>query len=342
MKILIYSDVHISQDSSIVKSLGSKYSVRLEHIIDSISWAESLANIEKCDAIFNLGDTFDKPFINSMEATAIQDIGWSHLPHFVLVGNHDSNVASLEYSSVSVLKKLNFNIISKPTTLTLPEKDGSLVNFTFLPYISESDRKDLKDYLKVNDSIILSHNDISGYSYGPFISKTGFPLKDIESNCRLFLNGHLHNSSFLSKKVLNVGNLCGQNFSEDAFTYKHGCWILDTETCGLKFYENPDALNFYKIEYKPLDSKLFDVKNNSVLMIKCERSNQESLKKDLDSIKHKIIATRVLLYDNEVVSSIDTSIKLEKVDHLKQFTDFILEKLGNTELVNSELSEVCK
>lgn len=38
MKILIYSDIHISQGSSIVKQQGDKYSLRLQHIVESISW----------------------------------------------------------------------------------------------------------------------------------------------------------------------------------------------------------------------------------------------------------------------------------------------------------------
>ena len=81
MKILIYSDIHISQGSSIVKQQGDKYSLRLQHIVESISWAEDLAVKENCSYVFNLGDTFDKPIINAMEATAIQDIKWNNLPN---------------------------------------------------------------------------------------------------------------------------------------------------------------------------------------------------------------------------------------------------------------------
>ena len=105
MKILIYSDVHVSQDSSIVKSFGEKFSTRLEYIIKSLNWAEQLATDINCDLIFNLGDMFDKPVINAMEATAIQEVKWSDIPHYILVGNHDSNVASLEYSSTSILQR---------------------------------------------------------------------------------------------------------------------------------------------------------------------------------------------------------------------------------------------
>lgn len=337
MKILIYSDIHISQDSSIVKSFGKYYSTRLEYIIKSITWAENLATNEKCDLIFNLGDTFNKPIVNAMEATAVQDICWADIPHYILVGNHDSDVVSLEYSSVSILKKLGFHIIKEVTHLY--DKDDV---FTFIPYILEDNRKPLTEYLVGKNDIVLSHNDIAGFRFGNFVSKEGFKIDDIEKSCKLFLNGHLHNSSFLSDKILNVGNLCGQNFTEDSLKYSHGCWILDTKTNSLEFHENPYALNFYKLEY-PADKKIFsNLKNNSVLMIKCERSYQEELKNILSNYSDKIVTTRVLLYDKDIIENIDTQVKLDKVDHLKQFTDFIHEQLGNTELINEELMEVCK
>ena len=337
MKILIYSDIHISQDSSIVKSFGKYYSTRLEYIIKSITWAENLATNEKCDLIFNLGDTFNKPIVNAMEATAVQDICWADIPHYILVGNHDSDVVSLEYSSVSILKKLGFHIIKEVTHLY--DKDDV---FTFIPYILEDNRKPLTEYLVGKNDIVLSHNDIAGFRFGNFVSKEGFKIDDIEKSCKLFLNGHLHNSSFLSDKILNVGNLCGQNFTEDSLKYSHGCWILDTKTNSLEFHENPYALNFYKLEY-PADKKIFsNLKNNSVLMVKCERSYQEELKNILTKYSDKIVTTRVLLYDKDIIENIDTQVKLDKVDHLKQFTDFIHEQLGNTELINEELMEVCK
>ena len=164
MKILIYSDIHISQDSSIVKSFGKYYSTRLEYIIKSITWAENLATNEKCDLIFNLGDTFNKPIVNAMEATAVQDICWADIPHYILVGNHDSDVVSLEYSSVSILKKLGFHIIKEVTHLY--DKDDV---FTFIPYILEDNRKPLTEYLVGKNDIVLSHNDIAGFRFGNFV-----------------------------------------------------------------------------------------------------------------------------------------------------------------------------
>ena len=344
MKVLIYSDVHFSQDSSIVRSMGEKYSTRLEYLVKSLNWAEELAEKEHCEAVFNLGDMFDKPTLNAMELTALKDIKWADMLHFILVGNHDSNINSLEYSSSEVLAKIpDFYIISKISHLLL-----SNTLFWFIPYITEQDRKSLNTYLDYKDprtknTVILSHNDIRGIQLGKFISQEGFDIKDIESNCDLFLNGHLHNSSYITKKILNVGNLSGQTFNEDSFKYSHGCWILDVDTLELTFYENPYALNFYKIEinekYPSLTS--FSFKNNAVLMIKCERKYQKSLKKELEENKN-IVASKIIIYDNELVTEEKPEVKLEKLDYLKTFNDFILDSLGNNDIIRDELSRICK
>lgn len=349
MNVLIYSDTHFSQDSSIIRSMGEKYSTRLEYLIKSLNWAEELAKKEHCVYIFNLGDTFDKPNLNAQELTALKEVKWAHMPHYILVGNHDSNVNSLKYSSAEIFKSFNafgydqFKVISKPTMFS---NNGTFSQFLLLPYITEDNRKELKEYCKWNDysnKVILSHNDIKGIQLGKFISQDGFDIKDIENNCELFLNGHLHNSSHITDKIVNVGNLCGMNFSEDGFKYSHGCWILDTDNLKLTFYENPYSLNFYKIEinekYPSLAS--FSLKNNAVLMIKCERKYQESLKKELENRKD-IVASKVIVYDENIVNNIENTVKIEKVDYLKTFNDFILDSLGNNDIIRDELSRICK
>ena len=53
------------------------------------------------------------------------------------------------------------------------------------------------------------------------------------------------------------------------------------------------------------------------------------------------LVERDIINSDTILSNID-DVKLEKVDHIKQFTDFIHDQLGNTDLVNQELMEVCK
>ena len=346
MKALLYSDVHFSQDSSIVRSMGNKYSTRLEYLVKSLNWAEDLAEKEGCSVIFNLGDMFDKPTLNAMELTALKDVKWANIEHFILVGNHDSNVNSLDYSSTEVLAKIpHFNIVSKIGTLIL---DKTL--FWLLPYITEQDRKPLSYYHKLLDEntnvkrkIILSHNDLKGIQLGKYVSQEGFDINDISNDCDLCLNGHIHNSNWINKKILNLGDLCGQTFNEDSFKYKHCAYILDTDTLSIKPYENPYSLNFYKIEIneKHPTLKNYSFKNNVVLMIRCERRFQEKLRKELEENKN-IIASKILIYDENISSNKEENIKIEKLDYLKTFNDFILNNMENNDIIKEELNKICK
>lgn len=350
MKVLIYSDLHWCQDSSIVRSMGDRYSTRLQYLIKSLNWAERLASTEGCDAIFNLGDTFDKPFLNAMEITALKDVEWNaDLPHFILVGNHDSNVNNLEYSSTTILSKLaGFNVISSPIKYDYVDSN---ISFVFLPYMIEDNRKAIRKYIDelygterpMGRVVILSHNDIKGFQFGKFRSPEGFDVEDIENNCDLYLNGHLHAPSFLTKRIINVGNLCGQNFSEDNFKTDHSAWILNTDDLSLESYTNPYALNFFKLEindeHPSLDS--YALKDNSCLMIRCERKYMDALRKEI-SDRHNITCYKIIVYDNELSGVSQDNIRPEKVDYLKTFNDFIIEKLGNTDIIKDELGIICK
>lgn len=348
MKCLIYSDIHFSQDSSIIRGMGKKYSVRLEQLIKSLNWAEELAEKEKCDVIFNLGDTFDKSILNSMEISALKEIKWSNIEHYVLVGNHDSNIHSLEYNVSEVLSRIpNFKIISQPQEIVWED-----TLFCFLPYIVEENRKDLKEYLNkekykslnIKKFIALSHNDIKNFQFGKFKSTEGFSVQNIEEEFDLFLNGHLHTPSFLTEKIINVGNLCGQNFSEDNFKTTHNAWILDTGTLQLTPYENPYSFNFYKLEIDDKHPSLsyYNLKNNAVLMIKCDRKYYNKLNEEIKNYNNIISAYRIIVYDDNIVNKNENNIKIEKVDYIKTFNDFIINNLGNSDLIIEELNIICK
>ena len=169
MRILLYTDVHISQNSSIINTRGNKYSTRLENIIKSLNWAEEQAIVNKCDSIICLGDLFDRSDLNAEEITALKEIKWANLPHTLIVGNHESNVVSLDFSSAFSLNNV-FDIINKPCSDVYDD-----FSITYLPYIVESERKPIKEYLpNSKKKIILSHNDIKGIQYGQWISKDGF------------------------------------------------------------------------------------------------------------------------------------------------------------------------
>lgn len=342
MKILFFADLHMCPRASIVNKWGNKYPKRLENCITSINWVEQIAQDYSCDYIINLGDFFDKPDLTSETITACNDIQWSNIMHYSLVGNHDASTSSLIFNSVNSFLADRHSIITEPRALLLDD-----CSICFLPYIAECDRRPLKDYFKNIPSdkprIIVSHNDISGIQLGPVMSRTGFNLEEIEANCDLFINGHLHNGQKLSQKAINLGNLTGKDFGEDASKYSHNILILDTKTLETTFLENPHAFNFYKIQINTdLDLTLLDnLKANAILSIKCDNALIEQVKKRLTSLTGHVLESRLIVtktYTQTETIELDLS-----VDHLARFVDCCKAKIDcSNAILEEELAEVCK
>ena len=339
MRIMIYADPHWCQYSSIVRKHGDKYSLRLENLIKSINWVEDYAKSNNCEAVINLGDFFDKSELNAEEITALNEINWaSNLTHFNIIGNHEMGRSDLTTSSCDLFNLIPNNIvISGPCIFST--NDSSNCELAFLPYCLEENRNPI-DFPKIDKKrVIFSHNDILGIQMGGFISKAGYSVESIEDNCDLCFNGHLHNGLKISDKIINVGNLTGQNFSEDANKYKHGCYILDTSTFKYEFIENPYAFNFYKFDLTNKDNVQLDVKSNAVLTIKCYQDQVDLIKENIRN-NINIIESRVIICNRETTNEVTIQDNFS-VDHIKQFKDYVLENLENTEVLIQELSEVC-
>lgn len=345
MKIGIVGDIHLSRYSSILRCRAGNFSTRLEGLIKSLSWAEKIFEENGCDEEIFLGDTFDTPDVDSETITALSEVVWHNKPrlrHFI-VGNHESGVASLKYNSTQMLYKLGV-IEDKPYIYPVDEHCEIL----FLPYITEDNRKPLVEYLENRHSdkklIICSHNDLKNFQMGKFISTTGFDIDEIDNNCDICFNGHLHNEGRVGDKIINLGVLSGMNFSEDAFKYVHHIAILDTETLEVKYFINPYAFNFYKVDIENESdlSKLKNLRDNAVVSIKCSNTYKDALKKTLEQVKN--IVTYKIIYTTDLVSTKsqnEISLNLGE-DHLEQFKKYILETLGNDSIVIEELNEVCK
>lgn len=350
-RILCIGDCHISQYSSIIRKRGEFYSQRLENLLWSINWVEQTALNSKVDKIIYLGDFFDRADLNAEELTAFRDIVWAKdIPHIFLVGNHEVGARNLKYSSVHFLEALgdNFKIIDEPTY-----ECGFGYRFFYLPYIFENNRKTIKEYKdnliskhifetqELKKAYIFSHNDLKGIQYGCIESKEGFKIEDILNNCQLFINGHIHNGGWVKKgRVINIGNLTGQNFNEDGYKYVHNILLLDTQTDEEVLIPNPYAFNFIKLEIN--DRKDLDKLNilpHSVMSIKCKENLvnelRDILNRNSDIEEYRIIS---VAEDNKIKE--DTNIEFTAIDHLKQFQEYIINQLGKIDYVIKELNEV--
>ena len=341
MKILLFTDLHMCPQASIINKWGIKYPKRLENCIESVNWLERKAEELNCEYIINLGDFFDKPDLSSETITACNDIEWSNIMHYHIVGNHDASNSSLIFNAVNSLSANNHKIITDSYTLVLNDCD-----ICFLPYITECDRKPLAEHLpmrmKNQPRIILSHNDIMGIQLGPVISRSGFGIEEIEDSCDYFFNGHLHSSQSVTPKIINLGCLTGKDFGTDAFKHSHRIAILDTSTMTVEYLENPYAYNFYKIEINTETDLqiLTTLKHNAVVSIKCVQSLVNEVRQKIEEIPN-IIESRVILVrqyeDKAEITDLDLS-----VDHLTRFIECCKANIENSNILEEELSEICK
>lgn len=330
MKIMIYGDVHWCESSSIVRGMGRKYSQRLENLIRSVTWVESMAYNNGCELIIMLGDFFDKSILTAQEVSALNDILWSDIKKIFLTGNHEIGRADRTFSTIDLFDSFpNSEVISQPVEMNIANKKG-----LFLPYFLEKDRPDLSKYDHYD--YIFSHNDIKGLQLGPFISKEGFEIEKIENSCTYYFNGHIHNGMFVGKNIINIGNLSGQNFSEDALNYSHNVVILDTETDNLEFFENPNAFNFYKLGLVTSSEDLKSLKSHAVVSMTLDTDNKD-LKQFIEN-DDRIVCKRILYKDNS--KSIDIKEDFSSVDYLQKFVEFVKNNMEMTDMVEEELSKV--
>ncbi len=342
MKILCYTDNHFSEKSSIITKYGTKYTTRLENQLQSLNWVETTALQKECDFIICLGDFFDHAQLTDQELTALNDIQWANIPHFFIVGNHESEENDLQYSSTMALTGNWRETISQPTIL---KQQG--VELAFLPYILESNRKPLTEYFTEtpeNLRILFTHNDILGLQLGPVVSRTGYSIEELESVCHLCLNGHLHNGTQVSSKVINLGNLTGKDFSEDAFRYTHKVIIIDTDAMNVDFIENPYAFNFYKLDILEAQdmSILKELKPNAVVSIKCKDFLVKQVREAIDTIPNIIESRIIVTKDPAQLGTDDIDISSLCVDQCEKFAECCRAKLDNNDILEMELAEILK
>ena len=352
MRVLVVGDVHWSEYSSIIRKRGEKYSKRLENLINSVNWVEETAEINNVDRIVYLGDFFDKQTLNANEISALEEVVWAKIPHDFVVGNHEGLSEDLSISSAHI-----FGLIPGARVLDKPTFDcGYGYWFLYLPYSKEEDRKSVKYWInhftsgyvytqELKQTIVFSHNDIK-VQYGLLPVTIGYELEDIDNNCDLFLNGHLHNGGQFSRAGHNLGILTGQNFGEDATKYNHSIMLVDTQERSLDTFENPYAFNFYKSEISSMkeltDNFLYNIKRNAVVTLKAPERIVSDVKGAL-SEDERVVEYRVVSIPDKILDEDgkDETV-IESVNHLEDFVNFVKDNMEITTIVAEELSEVCR
>ena len=332
MKVQIYTDLHCSYTSSILplySGESSKFTTRLEMIVNTGRWLSDLAKKENVDLIINGGDTFDSIIVKAEELVAISEFFKCFeevsCDHYVLVGNHEKVNENFNGSEIfSGFKSVH--VVDKPKKIT--------DEISLLPYMQE----DLitHDLLKtIRGKLLVSHIDIQGSCLrDSYILDSGVNPEMLAEYFEFVANGHLHTAEKLKttqNEVWNIGGVSSISFVDNQ-EYIPSCVIFDTETKTFKRYENPYSILFRKISIDTVKDLLLELKklpeNPVVLSIKF--SNYEQ-KVDLQNILDK--NSKVLNYKlvNTVVDPGTESLDLVDVTSLDVKSKFE-EFLDTTEL----------
>lgn len=353
MKILLYSDLHISRTSSImpVNINNDIYSYRQKMIIDLGKYLAELADMKKVDLIINLGDTFDQHTVTSYDIEAASEFFKNfrllNIPHLVIVGNHE--MLNNDFNAIALVNNINnITVIDKPCTIDTNTilLDKPNVKLAFLPYC---DYKDILIYPE--GDFLFSHQDIQGSVIrGNFELPEGINPQDLKSKYKLVFNGHIHKSS-IKGNIVNVGSTTTHSFSDDNEDVPK-CYIFDTDTLDLQIYKPNMCPLFRKFEIQhdiiELNSFLnkLDINYKYILHIICPFELKDAVKDILNNneiiLNHRVstkITKQPDLYESDKNEDINLQSNVDIKQSFIQFLDNIELKYPKEEYIKV-LSEV--
>lgn len=254
MKILMYSDLHISRTSSILPISGNdnRHTYRQAMIVKTGEFIANTIKEQQPDVIVNLGDTFDQHTITSYDVDTASDFFECfkdfNIPHYVLVGNHE--MVNQDFNAIKLLRNIpNITVIDNPTSITATQanNENESVKLAFLPYC------DYKEILKFPEGTYLfSHQDIQGSSIrGDFTLPDGIEPNELKERYKLVFNGHIHKPSIMGN-IVNVGSITTHSFSDDDNSVPQ-CYIFDTNTMDLQIYKPNVCPLFRKVNIDTLE-----------------------------------------------------------------------------------------
>lgn len=348
MKIGIYSDLHISTNSSILPmydtKYDNKYTTRLNMIIETGKWLYDEFEKNNVDIIVNCGDTLDSINVSADELSAMFDF-YKHskgIKEYHIVGNHE--MVNKDLYATSILNAFDFiRVIDEPIKLN---------NISFLPYMASSDVT--YELLKsISSDILFSHIDINGSTLrGSYIIDNGVESEYLADNFKLVVNGHLHTPEIISTSkntVMNIGSVSSMSFVDNS-EYIPSICIIDTDDIkNIKRIRNPHSILFRKKQVKSISElldylKSLDSKYRYAINIICEDTIRDNVKEILNN-DERIIANKVNIIYNHNEDIVKSSVNAEEVNAIDiktEFYKFLKEKdVNNIEKYIEIIDEVC-
>lgn len=349
MKIGIYTDLHIAYTSSILPlaySTSSKYTTRLQMIIDTGKWLNKLFTDNNVDIIVNGGDTCDSNILKSTEITALAEFFkqfTSDIPHYVITGNHEILDENSEFHATAILDGIgSITVVNKPTKIN---------NYiSVLPYMN-SNNIDNNLLKSLSNNLLVSHIDIMGSALrAEYIMDTGINSEMLAEYFDFVANGHLHTAEHIhtsKNNVWNIGSVSSISFVDNN-EYIPSAIIYDTDTKMFERFENPYTILFRKLNVNSIADVISQTNNLSdnykyVVRVTCPYDCREEIRQYLDSLS-KVITYRVVSnnYGKSINLSND-SLLIKNLDRQSDMkTEFIKFLNKNSDSMKYPIKEYMK
>lgn len=352
-KIGIYSDVHISRNSSILPTYidDDIYTTRLRMCKKSIEWAYVEFSRRDVKAVINCGDTFNSHTIASDELSTYVDIinriltpfpyHWRPQYDITIPGNHDK--FNNHFNSINVLKLTGYSsLVEGFTYFSIDDYDCYCIEFYDYKEFGNKILEMLEKYPRnCSKSILFMHGDINGSLLsGNKRIENYIATEFLSSNFDIVINGHIHCHEQIykqnNKKIYNIGSLTSHSFA-DSNNHIPACYVFDTETGELEQIVNPHAILFKSYIINSSDDIAnmindFDsISNNLIVKIKCSIDKKETIEDIIHEhsnvLKYKFIFTynsELTVIDkgsNELESNTTSDIKDDFINFLSKRTD---------------------
>lgn len=352
-KIGIYSDVHISHNSSIMPTYldDGIYTTRLDMCKQSIEWAYKEFEKRKVDIVVNCGDMYNSHSITADEQHTLvhtienifkpyEVMSWNPSLDITIPGNHDkfnNNFNSLEFLKLTgytqlVNKYTYFNTNAKDT---FTGWDCYAISFQDAKNFTEIVNQMLNEYPRLNSKAVLfMHGDINGsmLSAGKRITNhigTDFLTEHFD----LIINGHIHCHELIynknNKKIFNIGSLTSHSFA-DSNNHVPACYIFDTETEKIEQIVNPYAILFksYMIskvsDVNEMFNDIYKLNNKVILKIKCPYDLKEEIEEVFAKINNVIKIKFIFIYENTISTKDTKNIEIDSSTSVKdEFITFL-------------------
>lgn len=205
-KYLIFSDLHA--DNLLPLSVYDEGGLgdRLVDSVEVLTRIWRIAEEEEVQAVFFLGDLFNRPRVDAMTMTTIGRALYKlqdafQIPLVMLPGNHDSAGRLTTSSTVDV-----FGALSLPHTVIARDDDPLVWDDAVFKFVAKRyDRPDvagpnlaahLASVPDPGKTILLLHHDIKGAKVGSWMTE-GMD-RDLLKRFRLVLSGHYHQPQVLT------------------------------------------------------------------------------------------------------------------------------------------------